>query len=86
MGNDTANAPGEIGNPFGVSQFHQTVFLNRNADSYSGPFTIDIYDTSGVPVLHIAGVVSATPHHGKHTGQCFLLRPINPVSEIALSC
>ena len=60
MGNDTANAPGEIGNPFGVSQFHQTVFLNRNADSYSGPFTIDIYDTSGVPVLHIAGVVSAT--------------------------
>jgi len=51
--------PVGIGNPFGVSQFHQTVFLNRNADSYSGPFTIDIYDTSGIPVRHIAGVVSA---------------------------
>lgn len=60
MGNDTANSPGGIGNPFGVSQFHQTVFLNAKADSYSGPFTIDVYDASGAPVLHIAGMVSAT--------------------------
>ena len=60
LGNDTTNAPSGIGNQFGVTQVRQTLFLSRDGNSYAGPFTFDVYDTSGNPVGHVVGVVTAS--------------------------
>ena len=58
--NDTANAPGGIGNPTGPTRFLQRVTLSPDGNHYSGTFTLDAYDTSGSQVAHIVGVIAAT--------------------------
>jgi hypothetical protein len=58
--NDTANAPGGIGNPIGPTRILQQVTLSADGKHYSGTFTLDAYDTSGTQVAHIVGVIAAT--------------------------
>jgi hypothetical protein len=58
--NDTANAPGGIGNPTGPTRILQQVTLDPDGKHYSGTFTLDAYDTSGTQVAHIVGVIAAT--------------------------
>jgi hypothetical protein len=58
--NDTANAPGGIGNPTGPTRILQQVTLSPDGKHYSGTFTLDAYDTSGTQVAHIVGVIAAT--------------------------
>jgi hypothetical protein len=60
LANDTANAPGGIGNPTGPTRILQQVTLSPDGKHYSGTFTLDAYDTSGTQVAHIVGVVAAT--------------------------
>jgi hypothetical protein len=60
FGNDTANAPGGIGNPTGPARFFQQITLSADGNHYSGMFTLDAYDTSGTQVAHIVGVIAAT--------------------------
>ena len=59
-GNDTANAPAGIGNPSGAVQILEEVTLSPDGKHYAGTFTLDAYDTSGNPVAHIVGIVTAT--------------------------
>jgi len=59
-GNDTTNAPSGIGNPSGAVQIIEEITLSPDGKHYAGTFTLDAYDTSGNPVAHIVGVVSAT--------------------------
>jgi hypothetical protein len=58
--NDTANAPGSIGNPTGPTRILQQISLSADGSHYSGTFTLDAYDTSGNHVAHIVGVIAAT--------------------------
>jgi len=58
--NDTANAPGGIGNTTGPTRILQQVTLSPDGKHYSGTFTLDAYDTSGTQVAHIVGVIAAT--------------------------
>ena len=58
--NDTANAPGGIGNPTGPAHLVEQITLDPDGKHYSGTFTLDAYDTSGNEVAHIVGVISAT--------------------------
>jgi hypothetical protein len=58
--NDTANAPSGIGNPTGPTRVFQQITLSADGNHYSGTFTLDAYDTSGTPVAHLVGVISAT--------------------------
>jgi hypothetical protein len=58
--NDTANAPGGIGNPTGPTRIFQQITLSADRNHYSGTFTLDAYDTSGTQVVHIVGVIAAT--------------------------
>ena len=58
--NDTANAPGGIGNPTGPTRILEEVTLSPDGNQYTGKFTLDAYDTSGVLVAHIVGVIAAT--------------------------
>jgi hypothetical protein len=58
--NDTANAPGGIGNPAGPTRIFQRVTLSPDGTHYSGTFTLDAYDPSGKRVAHIVGVIAAT--------------------------
>jgi hypothetical protein len=58
--NDTAYAPGGIGNPTGPTRILQEVTLSQDGKHYSGTFTLDAYDTSGAKVAHIIGVIAAT--------------------------
>ena len=60
LANDTANAPGGIGNPTGPTRILQQVTLSPDGKHYSGTFTLDAYDTSGTEVAHIVGVIAAT--------------------------
>jgi hypothetical protein len=60
LGNDTANAPGGIGNPAGPTRIFELVTLSPDGKHYSGAFTLDAYDTSGNVIAHIVGVISAT--------------------------
>ena len=60
LANDTANAPGGIGNPTGPVNLVEYVTLSADGKHYSGSFTLDAYDTSGNPVAHIVGVIAAT--------------------------
>lgn len=59
-GNDTANAPGGIGNPQGPTRVFEEITLSADGRHYAGTFTLDAYDTSGNPVAHIVGVIAAT--------------------------
>src|SRR5215831_464022 len=54
-GNDTANAPGGIGNPQGPARFFEQITLSPDGKHYTGHFTLDAYDTNGVQVAHIIG-------------------------------
>jgi hypothetical protein len=58
--NDTANAPGGVGNPTGPTRILQQITLNADGNHYSGTFALDAYDTSGTQVAHIVGVIAAT--------------------------
>ena len=58
--NDTANAPGGIGNPTGPTRFFQQITLSADGNHYNGTFTLDAYDSSGAQVAHIVGVIAAT--------------------------
>jgi hypothetical protein len=58
--NDTANAPGGIGNPTGPTRIREEITLSPDGEHYTGKFTLDAYDTSGVLVAHIVGVIAAT--------------------------
>ena len=60
LANDTANAPGGIGNPAGPTQFIEEVTLDQDGQHYAGTFTLNAYDTSGNLVAHIVGVINAT--------------------------
>jgi hypothetical protein len=60
LGNDTANAPGGIGNPAGPTRFVEEITLSPDGNHYSGKFTLDAYDTLGNQVAHILGVVAGT--------------------------
>jgi hypothetical protein len=59
-GNDTTNAPSGIGNPQGPTHVIETVILSSDATSYSGKFTLVVYDTSGHVTATIRGTISAT--------------------------
>jgi hypothetical protein len=58
--NDTANAPGGIGNPTGPTRIREEITLSPDGKQYAGKFTLDAYDTSGGLVAHIVGVIAAT--------------------------
>jgi hypothetical protein len=60
LANDTANAPGGIGNPAGPTRIFEEITLGPDGKHYTGRFTLDAYDTSGDRVAHIVGVVAAT--------------------------
>ena len=59
-GNDTANAPGGIGNPQGPTRFFEEITLSADGKHYAGTYTLDAYDTAGNQVAHIVGVIGAT--------------------------
>jgi hypothetical protein len=58
--NDTANAPGGIGNPTGPANLVEEVTLSADGKHYTGRFSIDAYDLNGTEVTHIVGVIAAT--------------------------
>ena len=58
LANDTANAPGGIGNPAGPTRFFENITLSPDGKHYTGTFTLDAYDTLGNQVAHIVGVVA----------------------------
>ena len=60
LANDTANAPGGIGNPTGPVRILQQITLSADGTHYNGTFTLDAYDTNGAQVAHILGVITAT--------------------------
>jgi len=60
LANDTANAPGGIGNPTGPTRIFEEVTLSPDGKHYTGRFTLDAYDTLGNQVAHIVGVVTGT--------------------------
>ena len=61
QGNDTANAPGGIGNPTGGAQIIEIVNLSQDGKSYSGTFTLTAYNTDGTPAgVQFTGTLAAT--------------------------
>lgn len=48
------------GNFIGPANVHETVRVDRAAQTYSGTFTLDQYDTSGNLLVHVEGTVSGT--------------------------
>ena len=50
----------EIGPPQGPSHFVEEITLSPDGATYTGTFTLDAYDTSGNPGVHIVGVLSGT--------------------------
>jgi hypothetical protein len=60
LGNDTTNAPSGIGNPTGGAQIFEKITLSPDGKSYSGPFTLTAYDTSGNVSVSFTGVITAT--------------------------
>jgi len=50
----------EIGPAQGPSRFVEEITLSPDGAHYSGTFTLDAYDTSGNPGVHIVGVLSGT--------------------------
>jgi hypothetical protein len=60
LANDTANAPSGIGNPAGPTRIFEEITLSPDHRNYTGKFSLDAYDTSGIQVAHIVGTISAT--------------------------
>ena len=60
LANDTANAPGGVGNPTGPVRIFEEITLGPDGKSYTGKFTLDAYDTLGNQVAHIVGVIAGT--------------------------
>jgi hypothetical protein len=50
----------EIGPPQGPTQIAEEITLSPDGSHYSGTFTLNAYDTSGNPTVHIVGVLSGT--------------------------
>jgi hypothetical protein len=50
----------EIGPPQGPTHIVEEVTLSPDGAHYSGTFTLDAYDTSGNPGVHIVGVLNGT--------------------------
>lgn len=60
FGNDTENAPSGIGNPSGPTHVTEQITLSANGNHFTGHFTLDAYDPTGVVVAHIVGLVKGT--------------------------
>ena len=60
LGNDTANAPGGIGNPTAGAQITERLNVSENGKSYSGSFTLVAYNLDGSKAITFTGVVAAT--------------------------
>jgi hypothetical protein len=60
LANDSANAPGGIGNPNGPTRIFEEITLGPDGKHYTGKFTLDAYDTLGNQVAHIVGNIAAT--------------------------
>jgi len=60
LANDTANAPGGVGNPTGPARIFEEITLSPDGKHYRGRFTLDAYDTLGNQVAHIVGVIAGT--------------------------
>jgi hypothetical protein len=52
--------PTEIGPPAGPTHIVEEVTLSPDGDHYTGPFTLDAYDTSGNISTSFTGVITAT--------------------------
>jgi len=50
----------EIGPEQGPTQIVEEITLSPDGAQYTGTFTLDAYDTSGNPTVHIAGVLNGT--------------------------
>lgn len=48
------------GNLTGSNILRETVTLDADADTFTGPYTLDVYDTSGHLLFHFEGNVKAT--------------------------
>ena len=48
------------GNPTGTANIREKVFVGHPANTFSGSFTIDIYDLSGNLVAHVEGTITGT--------------------------
>jgi hypothetical protein len=59
-GNDTANAPGGIGNPTGPTRIIEKVTLSADGNSFSGTFSLRATDTAGKTTAFIIGTIAAT--------------------------
>jgi len=60
LANDTANAPGGVGNPTGPTRIFEEITLSPDRKHYTGKFTLDAYDTLGDRVAHIVGAITGT--------------------------
>jgi hypothetical protein len=60
LGNDTANAPGGIGNPTAGAQITERVTVGEDGKHYSGSFTLVAYNLDGSKAVTFTGVISAT--------------------------
>ncbi|HMG87737.1 MAG TPA: hypothetical protein VK574_18525 [Terracidiphilus sp.] len=60
LGNDTANAPGGIGNPTAGAQITERVTLGEDGNKYSGSFTLVAYNLDGSKAVTFTGVLAAT--------------------------
>jgi hypothetical protein len=60
LANDSANAPGGVGNPTGPTRIFEEITLGPDGKHYTGKFTLDAYDTLGNQVAHIVGNIAAT--------------------------
>jgi len=60
LANDTANAPGGVGNPTGPVRIFEEITLGPGGKCYTGKFTLDAYDTLGNQLARIVGVVAGT--------------------------
>jgi hypothetical protein len=60
LNNDTANAPGGVGNPTGPSHLVEWLTLSPDGKHYSGTFKLDGYDTSNNLTVSFTGVLAAT--------------------------
>jgi len=60
LGNDTANAPGGIGNPTGGAQITERLTVNDEGNKYSGSFSLVAYNLDGSKAITFTGVVAGT--------------------------
>jgi hypothetical protein len=60
LGNDTANAPGGIGNPTAGAQIIERLTVNEEGNKYSGSFSLVAYNLDGSKAITFTGVVVAT--------------------------